>query len=112
MLRRVSPSVGACEEPFLRSLQLCGSPDHKHPLVLKARSLGAPLSGTGLKFGVPHVGFKPFALQGKALGFAYPPDGQCCAGHGVYSKIVAQPLLPALIWTCSHWPDAKELLSF
>lgn len=29
---------------------------------------------------------------------------------GVYGEIVSQPLLPALVWSCSHSPDVLELL--
>lgn len=44
-----------------------------------------------------NVGFRPFAPQRKAPGFAFPTRGLQGWGE-VYSEIASQRLLPALLW--------------
>ena len=58
-----------------------------------------------LKVEMPDVGFKPFAPQGEALGFEFPPDCGSQYWDGVYGDIVSQLLLSTSIWTFCHLPD-------
>lgn len=63
------------------------------PFVYKARWLGAYLSDAVLKVRVLNVGFKPFALQGEAPSFEFPPNCVSLCRSELYGRTASQPLL-------------------
>ena len=62
-----------------------------------------------LKIGLPNVGYEPFAPQGEALGFEFPPDCGSLHQDGVYGEIVSQPFPPASMWFLSGLGDVEGL---
>ena len=57
------------------------------------------------------MGFKPFALQDKALGFEFFPNFYCAEG-GVYNKIASQPLFPSVCFLLVSWHVGVAQLGF
>lgn len=71
----------------------------RNPISLQSQMFrGAHIWDADLQSWVPDVGYKPFAPQGEAWGFEFPPDCESPCQSGIYSDIVSQLFLLTLMW--------------